>query len=238
MLAAMPIMPAHPPALAGRVFRGTEAVRDGLITRAQLQSRAWRRIRHDEYADARLEHDHALACRAVRLRLPSVTSFAGPSAAYLHGVEHAATFEDDVHVITPTSVRLGPQQSLRVHHFDLHPGELLTGPGLPRTTAARTAWGVAAWLDPVGAVPIVDTFLARGMVSRAELSALTSSYAGRPGSRRAEQVFDLADPAAQSPRESVLRVRLVLGGLPKPVAQCPVRVPSGLVLHPDLAWEE
>jgi len=253
MLATMPVTPALPPALAGRVFRGTEAVRDGLITRAQLQSRAWRRIRHDVYADARLEPDHALACHAVRLRLPAVTFFAGPSAAFLHGVEHAATFEDDVHVITPASVRLGSQRSLRIHHFDLHPEEVitgiqraasvhsarsLTGPPLPRTTAARTAWDVAAWLDPVDAVPIVDTLLGRELVSRAELAALTSRHAGRPGCRRAELVFDLADPAAQSPRESVLRVRLVLGGLPRPVAQCPVRVPSGLLLHPDLAWQE
>jgi len=238
MLASMPVMPAHPPALAGRVFRGTEAVRDDLITRAQLQSRAWRRIRHDVYADARLEPDHALACHAVRLRLPSVTFFAGPSAAYLHGVKHAAAFEDDVHVITPASVRLGSQRSLRVHHFDLHPDEVLTGPLLPRTTAVRTAWDVATWLDPVGAVPIVDTLLGRGLVSRAELVALTSRHAGRPGCRRAELVFDLADPAAQSPRESVLRVRLMLAGLPRPVAQCPVRVPSGLVLYPDLAWQE
>jgi len=36
----------------------------------------------------------------------------------------------------------------------------------------------------------------------------------------------------------VLRVRLVLGGLPKPVAQGEVRVASGLILHPDLAWHE
>jgi very-short-patch-repair endonuclease len=51
-------------------------------------------------------------------------------------------------------------------------------------------------------------------------------------------VFGLADPGAQSPTESHLRVRLVLAGLPRPVAQHPVRGPSGLVLHPDLAWPQ
>ncbi|WP_416902154.1 endonuclease domain-containing protein [Micromonospora echinospora] len=52
------------------------------------------------------------------------------------------------------------------------------------------------------------------------------------------RVFGLADAGAQSPPESHLRVRLVLAGLPRPVTQHPVRVPSGLVLHPDLAWPE
>ena len=30
----------------------------------------------------------------------------------------------------------------------------------------------------------------------------------------------------------------MLAGLPKPTAQCPVRVSAVLTLHPDLAWEE
>lgn len=30
----------------------------------------------------------------------------------------------------------------------------------------------------------------------------------------------------------------MLAGLPKPVVQCPVRVADGLILHPDLAYEE
>ena len=47
----------------------------------------------------------------------------------------------------------------------------------------------------------------------------------------------LADGRAQSPPESVLRVRLVLAGLPRPVAQFPVRIGS-VTLHPDLAWPE
>ena len=35
-----------------------------------------------------------------------------------------------------------------------------------------------------------------------------------------------------------MRARLVLAGLPRPVPQYPVRLPSGLVLHPDVAWPE
>jgi hypothetical protein len=130
------------------------------------------------------------------------------------------------------------QRGLRVHHLDLHPAEVRTGPGLSRTTAARAAGDVATWLDTVAAVPIVDALLSQGLTTRAELDNMVVRYAGRRGWRRAEEVFGLVDPDAQSPPESVLRVRLVLGGLPRPVTQCPVRVAPGVILHPDLVWKK
>ena len=48
----------------------------------------------------------------------------------------------------------------------------------------------------------------------------------------------LVDGRAQSVAESRLRVRLVANGIPVPVPQHPVMVPSGRILHPDLAWPE
>ncbi|MEK8109078.1 hypothetical protein NKG94_38615 [Micromonospora sp. M12] len=68
------------------------------------------------------------------------------------------------------------------------------------------------------------------------LTALGARNADRPGGRRARWVFDVADGGAESPPESHLRVRLLLGGLPRPAVQHPMRLPSGVVLHPDLAW--
>jgi hypothetical protein len=234
----MPVPPQSPHALASAVFRGSDAVRTGLLTKPQLQSRAWRRIRHDVYADAHLPADHSLACQAALLHLPGCATLAGPSAAHLHGVEHAAAFGDEINIITPPSVRLGAQSGIRVHHLKLRPHELDSGGGLLRTTPARTAWDLACWLDPPAAVPIIDSLLALHLVTRAQLDSLVENSPGARGRRRAEQAFALADPAAQSPPESILRVRLVLGGLPKPTAQCPIRLDTGQVLHPDLAWKE
>ncbi|WP_194821375.1 endonuclease domain-containing protein [Micromonospora sp. S-DT3-3-22] len=108
----------------------------------------------------------------------------------------------------------------------------------PRSSPALAAWETAAWLEPVRAVGIVDALLGGGLTSPAALAEIAQRFADRRGGRRASRVFALADPAAQSPPESHLRVRLVLAGLPRPVAQHPVRLPSGLVLHPDLAWPE
>lgn len=281
----MPPQPHRPDALSWQVFRGSTAVRQGLLTEHQLRSGAWIRLRHDVYADARLDRDHALACRAALLRLPPGVLIAGPSAAYLHGVDHAAAFTDDVHVLVPPQLRIGAQRGLRLHIGGAEaapaPGSATleraplaldpmgrsgravtatidrqapaTGSGLPsgrhrsagarpcpvvlpRTGSAQAAWETAVWLEPVRAVGIVDTLLASGLTDQGALATIADANVGRPGAQRARWVFGLADPAAQSPPESHLRVRLVLAGLPRPVAQHPVRLPTGLVLHPDLAW--
>ena len=48
-----------------------------------------------------------------------------------------------------------------------------------------------------------------------------------------------ADPLAESPPESRLRVHLVLAGLPRPVCQLELRDGSGLVIYRlDLGWPE
>ncbi|GIJ75619.1 hypothetical protein SAMN05443287_114100 [Micromonospora phaseoli] len=276
----MPPRPLRPAALAWQVFRGSTAIHDRLLTRHQLRGASWVRLMHDVYADSRLDRDHALVCRAAALRLPSGVVVAGPSAAYLHGVEHAATFSDDVHVLAPGWLRLGSQRGIRVHTTGPHlppstgvvrqattvrhgtqawPSRLPAGQfgGRPawqpdsqpdpdgavkhlpsRSDPASSAWECAVWLSPVHAVRIIDTLLRQGLVSCAGLDAIAVANADRPGGRRARWVFGLADPGAQSPPESQLRVRLVLSGLPRPVTQHPVRLPSGLILHPDLAWPD
>ncbi|MEU8069523.1 hypothetical protein [Micromonospora sp. NPDC048169] len=270
----MPPQPHRPPELAWQVFRGSEAIRRGLLSRHHLRGASWIRLRQDVYADARLDRDHALACRAALMRMPPGAVVAGPSAAYLHGVEHAAGLTDDVHVLLPATVRADSQPGVRVHHAPMSstrsgllvpvggaapartspsvgtgspaasnpfaessPGAvmILAGPP-PRTEPVACAWETAVWADPVKAVGIIDGLLRTGSVSRSALAGEAARNACRPGGRRAAWVFGLTDGLAQSPPESHLRVRLVLAGLPRPVAQHPVRVSTGLILHSDLAW--
>jgi hypothetical protein len=236
----MPPPPSRPEALEWQVFRGSAAIQSQLVTPRQLRGKAWLHVMHDVYADARLPQDHALKCTAAMLRLPPGAVLAGPSAAALDGVHHAAGFTDDVHAIVPTKMHVGPQRGIRVHSTDVDPMDTVVRSGIPRTTPARTAWDVAAWLDTPAAVSIIDSLLALRLVTPAELTvrATRGQEQGRRGSRRARQAILLADGRAQSPPESILRVRLVLAGLPPPVPQHPVAIPSGLTLHPDLAWPE
>ncbi len=237
-VSGMPIKPYRPAPLGWQVFRGSEAVAHGLLTVHQLRSSAWVRVRHDLYADARLDRDHGLACRATSLWLPEGAALAGPSAAYLYGVEHAATFTDDVHVVTTPERRVEARAGIRVHHTPFTPEETVVVEGIRRTTPARTAWDLAGWLDLIPAVTIIDGLLGHGLVTPATLSAMVADRAGRRGWRRAGRAFSLADGRAESPPESRLRVQLVLAGLPRPVPQFPVRLPSGAVYRPDLPWPD
>ena len=95
----MPIQVRRPEALAWQVFRGTDAVREGLVTPNGLRGGSWQRLRQDVYADSRLDRDHALACLAAALTLPEDAVIAGRSAAYRHGVDsygrsNGRTFEE------------------------------------------------------------------------------------------------------------------------------------------------
>ncbi|HEY9484360.1 MAG TPA: DUF559 domain-containing protein [Micromonosporaceae bacterium] len=227
----------RPPSLEFHVFRGSDVVSQRLLTADQLRSRSWQHVRYDVYGDARLECDHGLACRAAITGLPPRATIAGPSAAYLWGVDHAAGPDDDVHLIAPFDARISPRRGVRVHAVRLHSGERVDG-ALPRTTPLRTAWDVAGWLAPLAAVPIIDGLLAAQLVSAVELADMVVARAGKRGSRRAATAFGLADARAQSAPESRLRVRFVLAGLPRPAVQLAVVVGGGIVLHPDLAWEE
>jgi hypothetical protein len=233
----MPTQPLRPGALQWQVFRGSEAVAHGLLTGHQLRSKAWVRIRHDVYADARLDRDHRLVCRATMARLPDTDAvLAGPSAAYLHGVRHAAGVDDEVHVIVPIDQRASSQRGMRLHRVLLDLADTQVIDGMPVTTPPRTAWDVAVWRPLTESVPVIDSMLRLGRVTPAQLSQAANHLSQRPGGRRAQHAFDLADRGAPSRAESVLRMRLVLSGLPRPVAQPQVTARDGIVLQPNVAW--
>jgi very-short-patch-repair endonuclease len=219
------------------LFRGSQAIDDLVLTANQLRSPAWVRLGRDVYADSRIERDHQLACRAIALRVPEYVAFAGPSAAYLRGVSHAAGFRDTVHVVVEPDLPLESSRGLMVHHAVLGAGDVELVDDLRLTSPARTVWDLACWLDPVRSVPILDGMLAQGLISPEAVQSYASTKSPRRGRHRVEQAISLADARAQSPQESRLRVLLVLAGLPRPEAQHPVRIGS-LVLHPDLAWPE
>jgi hypothetical protein len=228
-----------PRELQWQVFRGSTAVSRGLLTGNQLRGRALMRVRHDVYADARLAFDHALACRATLARLPDGAAvIAGPSAAFLHGVGHAATPTDQVRAILLPPHRVGTQQGLRIHRVRLDAVDSALAGNLRLTTPERTAWDTAVWLSMPSAVAVVDALLAGGLVTPESLERVAARLADRPGGRVAARAFALADGASPAPAESAVRVRLVLSGLPRPQVRPPTIMRLGKVLRPGLAWPE
>ncbi|SDO37198.1 hypothetical protein SAMN05660199_01830 [Klenkia soli] len=138
----MPVPPAVPPALVGRVFRGSDVVRRGILTAAQLRSSAWRRIRHDVYVDTAVPDTHLVRAAAVALLVPSGAAFGGLTAAALWGVPDLVDADDPVEVVVPTGVRWSPAADVVVRTAELAGGTERRH-GLPVTDRRRTAVDLA-----------------------------------------------------------------------------------------------
>jgi hypothetical protein len=129
----VPTPPTRPSELDKRVFRGSTVVAKGLLTRKQLRSSAWRRLRQDVYADARLPVTHRLMISAVGLVMPEGAGFTGLSAATLWGVPDVASANDPVDVLCPHRWNAGP--GVRVRSLPPRPGARPPG-----AVAVRVGW--------------------------------------------------------------------------------------------------
>ncbi len=219
------------------IFLGSRAVADGVLTPEELKSRWWRELRPDVFVDSRLPLDHGVACHAVALALPDGFCFSGPSAAYLLGVLHAATFEDPVHITAPPERSIARLAGVRVHKTALPPDDTAWIDALPITSALRTAWDLGSSLPAQVSVPIIDALLGLALVTPAELSGYADRRLSRRGGRTAARAFAVADGRARTPEASRLRMAVLAAGLPPPTPYHPITL-ANAVRTPELAWPE
>jgi hypothetical protein len=218
----VPVAPFVPEPLRSAPFRGSTAVRAGLITHRRLAGATWRRLFQDVYVHRDVPVTHALRAGAVSLLLPRAV-VSGCSAAVLWGVDLAGP-GDDVEVTLPPGshmVRLLGVRARRaalLEHDVLH--RLDTAVTSPEATAVRLASVLA--LDH--AVAAVDQLVATGFVGLPAVRARAGTATGS-GSARARAVCALADGLAESPQETKLRLLLHRSGLPMPVAQFRIAAP-------------
>ena len=166
----MPKPPQRPEALRGKYFLARQVVDSGLLTRKQLRSRAWRRLFQGVYVDATVKVTHGLRCAAAAAHLlPPDAAIAGRSAAVVHGAGLAEAW-DPVEALVRRHEYAVPREGLTVHRGVLTTGETCRRRGLTVTSAVRTCWDLARWLDVVEAVVLVDRMLGRGKVTLAQLT--------------------------------------------------------------------
>jgi Protein of unknown function (DUF559) len=234
---AVPRIPASPSELRGRVFCGSAVVREGLLTRAQLRSSAWRRLFPDVYACAGLEVTHVVRALAVtRLLLPGAV-VSGRSAAVLWGVDTAGPM-DDVEVTVPPGCRGGAAAGVRVTRRLLPAQDVTRTQTVPVTTPLRTGLDLTRTLPFEDAVIALDRLVRAGLVPLAEVRRAAADATGR-GCRRARDAAAHADGLAESPQETRLRLVLHASPLPHPVAQHTVVDDDGrFVARVDFAWPE
>lgn len=242
-------------------FVGSIAVARGLVTKGVLRGPFYVRLLPDVYVHRSVELTPAVRARAAwNLVARCGGAVAGFSAAELLGAS-CGPWNAPAEVVSPGHLRARP--GLVTRQSGVHDTGFVSGARV--TSPLRTAWDLARRLELVEAVVAVDALAARGRkrpefvpwppgtpvphdvrarsrrVIRSpgfDPAALLRRRREAPGARgasRLDRIVELADPRAESPPETRLRLLLVLAGLPRPHVQ--YRVSNGEFRF-DLAYPE
>lgn len=217
------------------VFRGSDAVRVGVLSRAQLRGPAVQRLIQGVYSPAGVAQTHALYCAAAGLALPPSAVVTGRSAATVRGVALART-EDPVEVLVPLESRVVRGSGLVVRRTVVHSDEWVPWSGIRLATPQRMALDLLLGRALPDAVADLDAVLRARLVVLPEVRSLVEQRCDR-GIVLARRAVQLADPRAESRPESRVRVWLVLDGL-HPEPQHWIEDSSGRLARADLAFIE
>jgi Protein of unknown function (DUF559) len=213
------------------VFRGSEAIGCGTLTRGQLRWN-YRRIHRDVYLPKNAVRSLRDDAHAAWLWSGRRGIIAGRAAAALHGAKWIDDFTP-VEVVGPFN---HPPPGIVVRRESISCEDVVERVGLPVTGLARTAFDLARHLPRAVAVVHLDALSAATGITAAEVAPLIARHKGARGVRQCRVPLSLMDGGAQSPKESWLRVVLMDAGLPRPVTQ--IRVSDGhLVAYLDMGWE-
>jgi hypothetical protein len=176
-------------------------------------------------ADAALLDEPALRLRSAALLLPPGGALTGWSALVAHGVP--ATWIDGrgldrndlpVRVEVPIDRQIRKRVGLDVIRRT-RPMVTSIAAGLP-VSSVPVAWvaEIERRADQVAALVLTDAVLRFGLATSAELADYLGASAGRRGVTLARWALDLADPYAESPKETEYRLRWIETGLGRPLA--------------------
>lgn len=208
------------------------------VTPDQLRGRSWSRVAQGWYRWAGSPlGDERDRLATIAASLPGFGAFSGLTAARLHRLDLPEA--DPPEVVVPPDSKVSGRARASVRKIQLAPGDVVWRDGLPLTSPLRTCFDLA------GRLPLVEGVIAIDMALHTRLIDLDSfrRYVGeRPGVQGvvgARRVIELAEPKAESPMETRLRLLLLREGLPRPLAQVELRDARGsFVGRPDLYYPE
>ncbi len=214
-----------------RVFMGSEALAEGLVTRNGLRHH-YQRIFPDVYApDEPTLHDRTIGAWLWSRRRAVI---AGVAASALHGASYV-----DADIPIELIWRNGrPPSGLIVRNETLADDEIKRVVGLPVTTPVRTAFDLGRHLPRDDAVARIDALAWTLQVTADDVTPLIDRYPRIRGIRALKVALPLVDSGADSPRETWLRLQLTDAGLPPDQTQIVVIQGRGrIVAKLDMGWE-
>lgn len=212
-----------------------------LLSRAGSRSRARRPVEHGDYLrvmhGAYVQGGEDVTAPVVRLAaarrvMPRVAVLSHRSVLWLLGED--CLERGLLHVMVPRGRHLRHREGLVVHSGEVLEDELVVVRGVPMTSAARAVLDVARSEPLEVGVAYGDRSLRLGHAVEGEIVRLLERAEGLRGVVRAREVAGLLNGRSESWNESVLRVRLLQGGLSGLDVQYDVWTDTAFVCRADL----
>lgn len=236
------LLDASAPVPVDRPFTRAEAAAAG-VTRRQLD--AWVQVgvlRHPlrgVFHAAQLLDSLDLRLQTLRLMVPEHCVVTDRTAGWLWGANMILAPGD--HLVVP---RIQVFSSLPGHRLrnelaasgerTFLPGEAVLLDGLRVTSPLRTACDLGRLLHRDQALAAMDSMARLKQFSLEELLQVSERFRGYRGVRQLRHLGPWVDPGAESPGESILRLRWLDAGLPRPVCQVPIVSPYGTTWKIDM----
>ncbi len=215
------------------VFRGSEAIERGEVTRHELQ-RWYRPIFPGVYAEAGQQLSLRLRTEAAWLWSRRRGVVAGVAASALHGAQWVDT-DQPIEVIWSNT---RPPVGIVTREQTLADDEITRVAGLPVTGLVRTAYDLGRLLPRGQAVARLDALMRATRFPTEAVLMLAKRYPAARGIRGLRASLDLVDGGAASPKETELRLRLIDAGFPTPTTQIPIVVNYHTFAVLDMGWPE
>lgn len=211
----------------GRLHR---AVTDGVL----------RRVHRGVYVRSDIPDTIEQRAAATALVVAPTSVVTDRTAAWIHGVDVLTYAEHEVLPAVESCVLRTHSRTRRAgvdgRTRDLLPADVMKIGGLKLTTPLRTALDLGCCLERRDALGALDGFMRVHGITRQELGRGATRYYRRRGVVQLRSLIPLADPRAESIRESWTRLAIHDAGLPSPVPQHCVELDGMLLFRLDLAY--
>lgn len=218
---------------------GYFTVRDALLTNGmsydEVRTGPYRRLFQGVYAVPGEEIDHELRCRAATAFCPRGAMLTGASALTVHGVPLAQTF-DDVTLLIGERVPVHRSTGIVMRRGRAIDDDWTPWHGIRLATPTRAVFDALRSLPPRRSIGCADAAVRAGAVHVDELYRLLAERHDN-GVVRARKVVELIDARSESPKESELRVVLLLSGIALE-PQLEITLPNGRKVRADLGDDE
>ncbi|MGE2729665.1 hypothetical protein ACQI4F_09305 [Mycolicibacterium vaccae] len=196
---------------------GSRAIATGELTRGELRWN-YRRIYPDVYVHKNRRLDVFTRANAAWLWTDRAGILAGHTAAALHGAKRAEAAPD----IELIGKRRRARPGVVIRNERIEDDEITPYGRMRLTSPARTALDLARQLPAEEAVVHLDQLCAATRLTVGDVMAIQQRYRGARGMGTALEAIRVMDGGARSPQESVIRLRLVEAGLPRPQTSIPI----------------